>query len=440
MNKKVIILIAIAVFVLFIIVVRGCGGTKSAKLNQVAHANPDLTVNQPKAVDIYIDASGSMKGYVDGVTGTFKTNIPGLATSLMNHNTLALPADSIRCFTIRNGNPQQYDTKVFCDDLSNTRLFNGQSTEVHTMFDLVADRVLADPSHVAVLVSDCILSFPKCKNTDKNIVDIALLQNNVTRSMTRLVNNDLSVAIVQYMSDFNGNYYFNYRDNLLSSARGQVMHQRPYYLILVGAKNKIESLFNKEVLPKDYTGIYMFNRDCTQPDAHFIRAQRSGVVSSVKDNIPEIRVDAKGEPAYFYVAVEDFYIPSFVDPGTMSHPQFNGSIIASVEPVSFNVLRDDNQCPANETVNFTYLYRVTLKPNEQLRDIAELSDEIYFVSESLDIQGSEIINDNVENISELEGKTFMFAHFIDAINKAYVTEKSKVAAVKVQISKFSNKN
>lgn len=436
MNKKFIIGIAAAALILMLVCTRSCGDKHKVPMNSVAHANPDMTLNQPKAVDIYVDASGSMKGYVDKISGTFKKNIPDLTTNLMNNNSLGLADTAIRCFTINNGTVKPYETKAFCNDISNTRLFNAGSTEVHKMFDLVAERVIADSSHVGILVTDGILSFPNCRNTEKNIVDIAILQYNVTRSMTRLVNNNLSVAIVQYFSDFNGNYYYNYRDNVLSAAKGQTMKDRPYYLILVGSKCKIESMFSKNVLPKGYKGIYMFNKDCTRPVAHVVRAQRSGVVSDVKDDVVEVRVEAQGEPAYFYLAVQDFYLPSFVDVKTMDKPQTNGVIVSKVEKVTFNDVKNDNQLRVKTPIDFTYLYKVTLKNNEQLCNIADLKDEIYFVSESFDVERTQIDNDNVEDLTALEGRTFMFDSLIQAINKAYISQESRVAVVDVNITKW----
>lgn len=444
MNKKVLVVLFLAV-ALFAIGVAGCGGSEkdNGRIEYVAHNSKALEISNPDGIDIYIDASGSMRGYVDGVVGTFKTNVPDLTVNPTNKEAFYMPEDSIKCYTINNNSLVLHNTRDFCDKIRNKTLFNGQSTLLHDMFDVVVKNQINHPSRVSVIVSDCILSFSGSEirnNLEVNKLNIGILESNVTRSMTQLVNNNLSVAIIQYKSDFNGNYYYNYQDKPLPAAKKQILSNRPYYFILIGQREKIDAMFNKNVLPKDYDGVYMFNNETVKPNFTVIRPQKSGAVKVV-DNKPHIMVSQKGPNApYFYVAVEDFVVPTYLENSLaeiMQTPQIKGNTIASVEKVDFNIVNEDKYLKKKEVVKATYLYKVILKANEQLRDISDVTDELKFKAEGIDAKKSEIEDDNVKDVTTLENKTFMFSHFIKAIEKAYLNSESVVAYVPLQINKIS---
>ena len=445
MNKKVLIG-TIGLALLTLVVTEGCGEseTNKGKIEYVAHNSKTMEISTPDAIDIYIDASGSMKGYVDGVVGTFKTNVPDLTVNPTNKEAFFMSEDSIKCYTINNRSLVLHNTQDFCNNIRNTTLFNGSSTLLHDMFDVVVKKQLDNPSRVSVIVSDCILSFSGAdirRNPQVNIQNIGILESNVTRSMTKLVNNNLSVAIIQYKSDFNGNYYYNYQNRPLPAARNQTLTRRPYYFILIGQREKIDAMFNKNVLPKDYDGVYMFNNETVTPKFTVIRPQKSGAVKKIIDNKPQIMVSQKGPNApYFYVAVEDFVVPSYMENSLdkiMQRPQIKGNTISSAEKVDYNMVNRDKFMNSKDVVTATYLYKVVLKANEQLRDISDVTDELKFKAEGFDAKKSEIEDDNVADVIELENKTFMFSHFIKAIEKAYLNSESVVACVPLQIEKIS---
>lgn len=438
--KKLVIAVIAAVVVGIIAVKLFGGGDGKGQLISEAHDSNKQGNEAPVAIDIYVDASGSMKGYVDGVTGTFKTNIPDLTVNPTNNKSFGLSADSISCFTINNKNVVSHETNQFCDQIRDKSLFNGQSTELHDMFDVVARSVIAKPNHVAIIVSDCILSFPHkdiVANPQTNIQNIGILESNVTRSMTQLVNANLSVAIVQYKSDFNGSYYYDYKDVPLTSASGKIMKDRPYYLIMVGKKANLEAMFNKNALPAGNSGVYMYNAESAQPKMHVIRAQKSGAIAAVKENVPEVKVSQKGDNAYFYLGIEDFPVAAYLEPldQIMKSPVSRNNIISTIEQVSYNDVNNDKNIGKNE-IKATYFYRVTLKSGEELKNISDATDDITFNYKALDANISSIDNDEVQDPAMLDGKTFMFSHLISAIEKAYLGAESAVAKVKINITKI----
>ena len=437
----------------------GCGESGGIMLKQVAHNPAETQSSKPEGIDIFIDASGSMKGYIDGVQGNFKTNVPDLITNPKNVNSLSITPENIKCYTINNMQLVSHDSDKFRQSISNSSIFNGQSTELHQMFKLVARKIIEAPTHVGIIVSDCVLSFPSNvvrSNREANIQNVGILENNVTDAMTDLVNNGLSVAIVKYESDFNGNYYYTYQNRVLAVARGQVMHNRPYYFIMMGTKENIDAMFSKKVLADGYTDIYAYNTQCARPSYRVIRAKKCGSISEIYDNVPDVMVNQKGgKESYFYLAVEDFPVSSYVESTlaqTMENPRWKGTLIKSCEAVNFGDIQSDcniypmrsqikGKTPDKSDVLCSYLYKVTLKSNEDLKNIPNsVPDVIYFPNRMMDTDTckSAISNDLVEKIEDLENRTFMFDRLISGINKAYIGFDPHIASLEININKKTN--
>ena len=100
MKKSIFIVSAIAMLVSF----SSCQGPIADPMS----ASMKITAI-PEAVDIFVDASGSMKGYIDGVQGTLKNVVPNLIPNLMNNDRMGLSTDNINCYTIYNSKLKKQD-------------------------------------------------------------------------------------------------------------------------------------------------------------------------------------------------------------------------------------------------------------------------------------------------------------------------------------------
>ena len=403
----------------------------------------------PEAVDIFVDASGSMKGYIDGVQGTLKNVVPNLIPNLMNNDRMGLSTDNINCYTIYNSKLKKQDTDKFGQSITDASIFNGNSTEVHEMFKVVANSIVENPKHVGIIVSDCILSFPGNQlsaDREKNYNNIDVLSTEVTRAMTVLYNNGMNVSVVKYTSDFNGNYYYDYHNQKLSIARNQTMINRPFYLVLVGKRELVDAMFNKYVIPQSYKEVFSFNKEGAKPRGEFLRAAKaSSWIPTLVDNVPTIKTDFKAnkniDAAYAYMTIDKFEVPSYLQSRQeeiMGAPKCDGKYIASVSRVKQSDVEKDLIEVKGKKPDLTgkYIYRISFKDNEVLKDLTLFNDRIYFEAPEVNALSSEIEKDDAASLnalSDLEGKTFMFNHLIDGLRNAYSGGGAPLAEIEITI-------
>lgn len=409
------------------------------------------------AVDIFVDASGSMKGYIDGVQSTFKQVVPGLIPNLTNIDRMGLVQDSINCYTIVNSQLKKQDTNYFGTSITTASIFNGQSTELHKMIEVVAQSVVNMPEHVGIIVSDCVLSFSDKElksDREKNYNDIAILQNSVTNAMTTLYNNNMTVSVVKYTSEFNGNYYYDYHNQKLSLGQGAIMKDRPYYLILVGKRNLVDAMFDKNAIPSECESVFTFNKEGAKPNFMLYRAKIASTwVPELNGNVPTIATYVTPNPKisapYIYITIDGFSIPPYFDKRDsvkiMNSPRVDGNYIASVDRVRQDVVASDLIKVKGDIPDLTgkNIYKVTFKDNATLKNLTTFSDRIYFEVPEVDAASSEIEKDDAQSLtdlSELEGKTFMFNHLIKALRNAYSNGGAPLAEVEITIkTRNSNK-
>lgn len=403
----------------------------------------------PEAVDIFIDASGSMKGYIDGVQGTLKDVVPQLIPNLKHSDRMSLDVENINCYTIDNETLRKKDTNGFNNSITNASIFNGQSTEVHEMFNVVAKTIVDYPKHVGVIISDCVLSFPGSQltsNREKNYNDVGVLTSAVTDAMTTLYNNGMNVSVVKYTSDFNGNYYYDYHNQRLSSARNQIMSKRPFYLVLVGKRELVDAMFNKNVIPQGYEAVFSFNKEGAKPQATFLRASKaSSWVPKLENNVPTIATNVRPnrniEAAYAYMIIDRFELPSYLESKReeiMGAPKYDGKYIASVSRVMQADIKDDLISVKGQNPDLTgaYIYKITFQNNETLKNLTLFDDRIYFEAPATNAASSEIEKDDansLSSLSDLEGKTFMFNHLITGLRNAYSGGGAPLAEVHIKI-------
>lgn len=459
--KKTFILISVAIIIAGLFACRG-GLTSGVDKNNNGGDNPQNPQQTqsggntsgvgeaiPEAVDIFIDASGSMKGYIEGVQGTLKEVVPALIPNLKHSDRMALDPANINCYTIDNQNLKKKNTDEFSNSITNASIFNGQSTEVHEMFNVVAKTIVDNPKHVGVIVSDCILSFSGKelkKNIEKNYNDIGILTAEVTNAMTTLYNNGMNVSVVKYTSDFNGNYYYDYHNQKLSIAKNQIMSKRPFYLVLVGKRELVDAMFNKNVIPQDYEAVFSFNKEGAKPQATFLRASKaSSWVPELNNNVPTIATNVKPnkniEAAYAYMIIDRFELPSYLESkreAIMGSPKSDGKYIASVSRVMQADIKDDLISVKGKIPNLTgaYIYKITFKNNETLKNLTLFDDRIYFEAPASNAASSEIEKDDansLSSLSDLEGKTFMFNHLITGLRNAYSGGGAPLAEVIINI-------
>jgi hypothetical protein len=186
--------------------------------------NTSIRDTTPVNINIYIENSSSMNGYVNGNT-EFKSAIGRLLVDIKYH----YEAERLHLYYINADiHPVNEEISSFVAALSPKTLAIGNrtNTNLNNIFQKILDKT--DSATISILISDCIYSIKGTNTTDllgreKNIIKDAF--------MTKSKNSGLNLAtgIIQLHSKFNGTYYDN------GNKRTELTDKlRPYYICITG--------------------------------------------------------------------------------------------------------------------------------------------------------------------------------------------------------------
>jgi hypothetical protein len=216
-------------------------------------------VNTPAVkptVNVYIENSGSMDGYVNGNT-EFKGAIRDLLVLLKHYYG---QEEKIKIHFI-NSKIRETDTKTdlatFAQNINalwKAPNDDRSSSNLNNVFKMILDKT--DRETISILFSDCIYSI-KGKDAEGLLSTQKSLTKDAFLSRWRLDSLKLATTIVKMKSKFTGTYYD--KDNQKTSLNGD---SRPYYICVIGnndvmvdfngkiplEKGKIEGFDNKYVI------------------------------------------------------------------------------------------------------------------------------------------------------------------------------------------------
>lgn len=234
MKKKLINLLLIALVILACSNERKNGNTLIAKKNHVP--NKAIVPQTKPIVNVYIENSGSMDGYVRGVT-EFEQAVYSYLSDIKISNF----SNTLNLFYINSKIiPQGSDISDFIERLEpSTFKIKGGNRGTSDIAN-VLDSIFSDTqkNEMAILVTDGIFSPGKGKDADQYLVN---QQIGIKSSMAEYLKKYPNAAIIVYQlsSNFDGDYY-NKEDKIT-----KINSQRPYYIWVIGQANQLDELRNK---------------------------------------------------------------------------------------------------------------------------------------------------------------------------------------------------
>lgn len=229
----------------------------------VEQAKPKLS--KAKTINIYIENSGSMDGYVCGNT-EFKGAIRDLMVLLKHHYS---DDGTIRIFFINSqirGTDTKADLATFAQNINTQWKVQGEirsSSNLNNVFKMILEKT--NKQTISILFSDCIYSI-KGKDAEGLLSDEKSLTEDAFLTRWRVDSLKLATTIVKMKSKFTGTYYD--KDDQKTHLSGE---SRPYYICVIGnndlmldfnqkislEKDKIEGFDNKYVISSGATdGLY----------------------------------------------------------------------------------------------------------------------------------------------------------------------------------------
>lgn len=366
-----------------------------------------------KDVSLYIDCSGSMRGFVDGKNPAnpegfknFKatmisTILDGL-TNLKNNYDVASP----RSFC----SGKSYDNSTLRTALENPSVFVENTTLLHQMIEQSMGGV--NDSSVCILVSDMVMSYGQKALKDNHYLNkqkLEGLRSSVFTVFSELKKKNHHVVILQYHSDYNGKWYCNYTENLENGRDYDtvMMENRPFYVLLCGTENNLRTIMADHCFD-GFDNVYAsFSLPQKGKQPFSVTVDRPiWLVGSDTSHVGTIWTkDAQNEDvAHLTFTCDAFTIPSYIKIDTT--PEYSTNVISKVTCPDFN-----------NPVNGQYSFQVDLVPFKNWK--RNMPAHISIMTDVHWIESASIDDDIVDNVTKLEKKTWGFNSFMGAVNKAY---------------------
>lgn len=176
-------------------------------------------------VNVYLETSGSMNGYVNGGTSVFQQVVKEFLSGINNGNF----AQTVNYFYINNKiTPKGSDLASYITELTPASFYaagGGATTDIGGLFKTILGKT--DNNTISIFISDCIIS----PGTNKDTEAYARGQmTDVRDAIVGYINQyqDLACLVYQFDSGFKGRYFdFQNRAH-------QVDMQRPFYIWVFG--------------------------------------------------------------------------------------------------------------------------------------------------------------------------------------------------------------
>ena len=412
MNKKSILGIPILIGVIALIAWAfwPTGTDAGSKFTAKVQPLEAVNVDSVKVVNLYVDFSGSMRGYVDfaGVESGKNTFISTVSSMLDNIES------EYKLVSVSKCGDRKYSKDPLRLAMQNKKIYNQQTTSIQSM--IAEAKAKAGTNSLSIVVSDMVMSFGKRKLIESqdmfyNKTQIDGLGAAIHSEMKAIKNNGLDVMMVQYLSDYNGRYYCNYTENLKEPERykNKKMENRPFYIFFIGKASLLRDMLSKHVI-KDFTNIYTsFDIEpCSKETTYQIVAKEENKSAKLW-NIGDIQNpdglgtiwttdDLNDSQAAFTFTCADFIVPPYC-----YSKNTKLSVVSEPDVISTAV------------VNYpSFSIDVTLKPFNELESC---NVELCVICNNNWAETSSTLDDiNEEN---LEGKTWGLAKIVEKIDDAF---------------------
>lgn len=290
MNKKILIGAIGVILAVLLYSVDGCGGTKTANTLD-AHLGllkqPSASIN---SVNIYFDASTSMKGYFASGDGQMSNVV----------SRFEKVGDKSNMFLIRK-NDSLYSYSGYSTDLQkNLSLFDGGSTHFEKLIPLLCDK--SSKGRLAVLVTDGIVFINKNASTA-----LEQFQNLLAKSL-KSKTKEKAIAIFKYTAKFTSTHvgkggacYYDMYD----TPKKLDSPERPFYIIAVGVPEDILALQNAADLKPELQLYYGIDKDSTLLKGEQYSSSKGIAVDPAKDIV--LRMTLPKTVSYLYDADKEYF-------------------------------------------------------------------------------------------------------------------------------------
>jgi hypothetical protein len=389
------------------------------------------TIQKENKVSFFLENSGSMDGYVRGITD-YEAALADLVVETRHHygeDNMAINFVNTAVYPVK----MDSDISNFFSSLEPKKgsyvVGNQSVSELNELFRMILERT--NKNDISIFISDCIYSLDKNRSTLQGLV----FQQSLTKSvfLDKSKEFPLSALVLQMMSNFDGNYYD--KDNRVTKLSNE---QRPYYIWILGEDNAVRDFLTKKDLTeyKGFRNSYFFSSNAnislnaevlgrTQTEGRFVIDRKDK--SILKD------INPVNNSFQFSLAVDFADYPdqkSVLDKTSFEiTPGFEIVNIQAIPKNNQPKLLDGNDW--NSVANKGYSHLITVRSQDQMFP----SDFSLTFTNALPswVESSNIDDDS--DILQLLDKTFGLKYLFAGIQGAYETNGISAPHIKLTLNK-----
>lgn len=215
----------------------GCNGKRYKASDSPSHSTPVDTVVAAKSekpvINVYVENSGSMDGYVKGVTEFEQSVYNYLSDIKISRMTDSLNLFYINSQIIKYGSDVEDFIEKLEPDVFRIRGGNRQTTDISNVIKSVLNKT--QENEIAILITDGIFSPGRGIDAGQYLVN---QQIGIKNTIAEYIRNNPNAAVIIYQlsSQFYGKY-FNKTDTPI-----QINAQRPFYIWVAGGAKLLSEL------------------------------------------------------------------------------------------------------------------------------------------------------------------------------------------------------
>lgn len=382
----------------------------------------NLPENDSTKYDIYLENSGSMFGYINGLT-ELEEALMGLWTEIAKRGEkLDINFINDKIYPIQKEFDEFFD---YLQPYNVRKIGETRSSKIADILKKVIEEVVKK-DQPAMVLSDFIFSLEK----GGDIEDKLSVQKYGLKSI--IINNDLvekgiGILVIKLNSRFDGRYYdYQNKPTVLKDT------ERPYYIWVIGKINVLKSFpdrYNISAL-KGYANHTLLYSAENMEQPYYSILKRTNTLGRftkkdrAKEQITEIKglsLDKRKKRFQFSVAVDFSEIP--VEENYLSNlsnykidPNPGGFYeVVSVEPTeNVNIKDVDKKIINSESAVATHIITIAtnkVKSGSHPMGLALLKQLPTWIAESS--------VDNDQDIAQMEGKTFGFKYLVEGVNDGF---------------------
>ena len=382
-------------------------------------------------IKVYVENSGSMDGYVKGVTDfenavySYLSDLQhadlGQKDSASHKNRLELNYINSEVLTHKS------DVEEFIRKLEpatfKMRGGNRNTSDMSDILDAILNR-MESPNDVSIFISDCIFSpgkrYKPQDNADEYLVAQQIgIRNHLTEYL--MDNPDLGVVVMRLISQFNGNYYNKFDEPTY------IKDNRPFYICLFGHKKQLKRIMNAididRIVGSGVQNIFMLSKPDTEFDYAISRQKGYSIdMKNPKTTITNTEVTRKGGKTRFQVAINIDFSNCLLDDDYLMDP---ANYTISNKAYTLEISKINTQTPA-----YTHVLKLNLNQpiiSKGSIKITLLNKLPEWIKQYTDEDGLDI------NALDAMEKTYGFKYLMQGIYDAYSTGQEKYGSITINI-------